>query len=168
MAAYAAAYDAAPPPAGAPRLRHRVHHAYLPTAKSLDLMARYDIPAVVNPPFLHYMGESFVASLGAARAARMTPGRTYLKAWIALAGSSDSTVHDYNPFLGTWRQVARKPLAGLELGPGERLTRAEALRLYTSGAAYAMRRKATWGTLEPGKWADLFILDRDILACPED
>jgi predicted amidohydrolase YtcJ len=168
VAAYAAAYDAAPPPAGAPRLRHRIHHAYLPTARSLDLLARYDIPAVVNPPYQHYMGESFVASLGAARAARMKPGRTYLNAGIALAGSSDSTVSDYNPFVGIWTMVARQTLTGRVLGADERLTRPEAIRLYTGGAAYAMRREATWGALTPGRWADLVVLDRDILACPEE
>lgn len=164
VAAYAAAYAAA----GNRSLRHRVHHAYLPTARSLDLMARYDIPAVVNPPFLHYMGESFVASLGAARAARMKPGRTYLNAGVALAGSSDSTVSDYNPFVGIWTMVARQTLTGRVLGADERLTRAEAIRLYTSGAAYAMRREATWGSLAPGKCADFVVLDRDILACPEE
>lgn len=163
VAAYAAAYEAAPNP----RLRHRIHHAYLPTAKSLALMARHDIPAVVNPPFLHYMGESFVASLGAARAARMKPGRTYLDAGIALAGSSDSTVSDYNPFVGIWTMVARQTLTGRVLGGEERLSRAEAIRLYTSGAAYAMRREARWGSLEAGKWADFVVLDRDILGCDE-
>ncbi|MFN8515071.1 MAG: amidohydrolase [Chloroflexia bacterium] len=163
VAAYAAAYEAAPNP----RLRHRIHHAYLPTAKSLAIMARHDIPAVVNPPFLHYMGESFVASLGAARAARMKPGRTYLNAGIALAGSSDSTVSDYNPFVGIWTMVARRTLTGRVLGGEERLSRAEAIRLYTSGAAYAMRREAHWGSLEAGKWADFVVLDRDILGCDE-
>lgn len=43
VAAYAAAYDAAPNP----RLRHRVHHAYLPTATTLELMARRAIPAIL-------------------------------------------------------------------------------------------------------------------------
>ncbi|HEY8602078.1 MAG TPA: amidohydrolase [Thermomicrobiales bacterium] len=164
VAAYVAAYRAAP----APGLRHRIHHAYLPTPRSLALMASHDIPAVINPPFLHYMGESFVASLGAERAARMKPARDYLTAGVALAGSSDSTVSDYNPFVGIWTMVARQTHAGRVLGPDQRLSRAEAIRLYTSGAAYALRRESRWGSLEPGKWADLAILDRDILACPED
>jgi predicted amidohydrolase YtcJ len=164
VAAYAAAYTAAP----APRLRHRIHHAYLPTAQALALMARHGIPAVLNPPFLHYMGESFVASLGADRAARMKPARAYLDAGVALAGSSDSTVSDYNPFVGIWTMIARRTHTGRVLGAEQRLARAEAIRLYTSGAAYALRQERNWGSLEPGKWADLVVLDRDILTCPED
>jgi predicted amidohydrolase YtcJ len=164
VAAYAAAQEAAP----APGLRHRIHHAYLPTAQSLATMARHDIPAVLNPPFLHYMGESFVASLGEERAARMKPARDYLTAGVALAGSSDSTVSDYNPFVGIWTMIARRTHAGRVLGPEQRLSRAEAIRLYTSGAAYALRQERRWGSLEPGKWADLVVLDRDILTCPED
>ena len=93
--------------------------------------------------------------------------RSRKDAGIALAGSSDSTVSDYNPFVGIWTMVARQTLTGRVLGAAERLTRAEAIRLYTGGAAYAMRREAVWGALEPGKWADLVVLDRDILACPE-
>ncbi len=165
VAAYAAAYAASP--AGRP-LRHRIHHAYLPTPATLALMARHDIPAILNPPFLHYMGESFVAALGAERAGRMKPARRYLDAGVALAGSSDSTVSDYNPFVGIWTMIARRTLTGRELGPDQRLTRPEAIRLYTSGAAYALRRERHWGALEPGKWADLVVLDRDILTCPEE
>jgi predicted amidohydrolase YtcJ len=164
VAAYAAAYDAAP----APRLRHRVHHAYLPTPHTLALMARHRIPAILNPPFLYYMGDSFVASLGAARADRMKPARTYLDAGVPLAGSSDSTVSDYNPFVGIATMILRRTLTGHALDQGERLTREEAIRLYTSGAAYALRRERDWGSLEPGKWADFVVLDRDILACPAE
>ena len=164
VAAYAAAYEAVP----RPRLRHRVHHAYLPAARTLELMARHGIPAILNPPFLYYMGDSFVTSLGAARAERMKPARTYLNAGVPLAGSSDSTVSDYNPFVGMATMVRRRTISGLVLDQGERLTRAEAIRLYTSGAAFALRRERQWGTLEPGKWADLVVLDRDVLTCPEE
>ena len=52
---------------------------------------------------------------------------------------------------------------GLLLGPGERLTRADALALYTRNAAYAMHREHEIGSLEPGKLADLTVLDRNPL-----
>jgi predicted amidohydrolase YtcJ len=164
VAAYAAAYRATPNPV----LRHRVHHAYLPTRRTLDLMAEFQIPAILNPPFLYYMGDSFVTSLGAARADVMKPARTYLNAGVPLAGSSDSTVSDYNPFVGMGTMVMRRTITGHVLDQSERLSRQEAIRLYTSGAAFAMRREREWGSLEPGKWADLTVLDRDILACPEE
>ena len=64
--------------------------------------------------------------------------------------------------------IARRTISGHVLDQDERLTRAEAIRLYTDGAAYALRRERLWGSLEPGKWADLVVLDRDILTCPED
>ena len=73
--AYAAAQTANPNP----RLRHRVHHAYFPTAASLDLMAKHAIPAVVSNPFLTNLGESFVLSLGEDRASRAMPMRSYLE-----------------------------------------------------------------------------------------
>ncbi len=38
----------------------------------------------------------------------------------------------------------------------------------SSGAAHSLRREKVWSSLEPGKWADFTILDRDILTCPED
>ena len=131
-------------------------------------MARRRIPAILNPPFLYYMGESFVAALGEGRAGRMKPARAYLAAGVPLAGSSDSTVSDYNPFVGIATMVARRTVTGRELGPDQRLTRQEAIRLYTAGAAYALRRERAWGALAPGTWADLVVLDRDILTCPED
>ncbi|HZS86321.1 MAG TPA: amidohydrolase [Chloroflexota bacterium] len=164
VAAYAAAHEAAPNP----RLRHRVHHAYLPSPRTLHLMARHRIPALVNPPFLYYMGDSFVAALGEERAGRMKPARTYLDAGVPLAGSSDSTVSDYNPFVGIATMIRRRTISGHLLDQNERLGRQEAIRLYTGGGAYALRRERHWGCLEPGRWADLVVLDRDIVACPEE
>jgi predicted amidohydrolase YtcJ len=164
VAAYAAAYEAAPNPL----LRHRVHHAYLPTPRSLELMARHHIPALINPPFLYYMGDSFVASLGPERAGRMKPARSYLEAGVPLAGSSDSTVSDYNPFVGIATMVRRRTISGHLLDQDERLSREEAVRLYTGGGAYALRRERRWGSLQPGRWADLVVLDRDIMTCPEE
>ncbi len=144
-----------------PRLRHRVHHAYLPTDQALTTMARHQIPAVVSNPFLWSLGESYITSLGRERASRMMPMRTYLNRGVPLAGSSDSPVATHNPWIGIASAISRTTVQGTELGPDERITPGEALKMYTTGGAFVIHREATLGTLEPGKHADLIILDCD-------
>jgi predicted amidohydrolase YtcJ len=157
-----AAQEAAPKP----HLRHRLHHAYMPDDETVAKMAAYGIPAVVQPGFLYGLGESFIASLGRERASRMAPARRYLDAGVPLAGSSDSSVADYNPFVGIWSAVARQTAAGTVLDQSEALTRAQAIRLYTTGGAHAIREEASRGAIAVGMLADFIVLDRDILTCP--
>lgn len=160
--AIVAAQEASPKP----YLRHRVHHAYMPDRETIAKMAAYGIPAVIQPGFLYGLGESFIVSLGMERAGTMVPARRYLDAGVPLAGSSDSLVADYNPFVGIWSAMARETAAGTALDQSEALTREEAIRLYTSGAAYALREEASRGTVSVGKLADFTVLDRDVLHCP--
>jgi predicted amidohydrolase YtcJ len=162
--AVVAAQDAAPKP----HLRHRLHHAYMPDDETLRKMAAYGIPAVIQPGFIHGLGESFVVSLGMERARGMIPARRYLDAGVSLAGSSDASVADYNPFVGIWSAIARETAAGIAFDPAEALTREEAIRLYTTGAAFALREEARRGRIMVGYLADFVVLDRDILRCPTD
>ena len=155
--AFAAAQERSPNP----RLRHRVHHAYLPTEATLEAMARHRIPAVVSNPFLWSLGESYRTSIGDERAARMMPMRTYLNRGVPLAGSSDSPVASHSPWIGIASAIARRTVKGTELGPEQRLTPDEALRMYLTGGAFAINRERALGTLEPGKLADLVVLDND-------
>jgi len=160
--AIVAAQDAAPKP----HLRHRVHHAYMPDDDTLAKMAAYGIPAVIQPGFLYSLGESFVTSLGMERARAMIPACRYLTAGVPLAGSSDSPVADYNPFVGIWAAIARQTAAETDLDESQSLTREEAIRLYTTGGAFAIREERTRGTIASGMLADFVVLNRDILACP--
>ena len=52
------------------------------------------------------------------------------------------------------------------LTPDERLTREQAVRLYTINNAYLNSEEKTKGSLEVGKAGDLIMIDRDILMCP--
>ncbi len=164
VAAYAAAQVRNPKP----WLAHRVHHAYLPSARTLALMARHRIGAVVSTPFLKSLGESFVTSLGEQRASRMMPMRTYLDHGVPLAGSSDTPVADPNPWIGIEAAVRRETAFGRVLGPDERLGIVEALRLYTSGGAATTGTLDRRGTLEAGKLADLIVLRDDPRTMPSD
>jgi len=162
--AYASAQTGKPKP----WLRHRVHHAYLPTEATLQLMAAHQIPAIVSDPFLRSLGESYITSLGLERASRMMPMRTYLDRGIPLAGSSDSPVAVFDPWIGFHAAITRETVKGTVLGANERISPLETLRSYTTGGAYALGREREIGSIEPGKHADLLVLDEDPLAVEPD
>jgi len=65
--------------------------------------------------------------------------------------------------------VTRRPPEGPDPGwsTAERMTRAEAVRAFTTWNAYAARQEADLGSLEPGKRADLVVCSDDVFACPE-
>jgi len=152
-----------------PWLRHRVHHAYFPTETALRRMAEAQISAVVSSPFLTNLGEGFVNSVGPERASLAMPMRTYLDAGVPLAGSSDSSITDYNPWVGMHAAVNRRTVAGRDLGKDvEALTVEEALRSYTLGGAFVTGREDRQGSISVGKLADLVVLDRDPLAIDPD
>jgi len=52
--------------------------------------------------------------------------------------------------------------------PEERISREQALRMYTVGAAWMQFAEKDRGSIEVGKLADLVVIDRDFLTCPED
>ncbi len=64
--------------------------------------------------------------------------------------------------------VTRKLKDGTTFFPDQRMTREEALRSYTLNGAYAGFEEGLKGSLTPGKLADITVLSRDILTCPED
>ncbi len=75
----------------------------------------------------------------------------------------------YNPFVTLWSAVARQERrTGKVLGQSQRLTRREALRVFTQGGAYFCFDEHRRGSLEPGKLADLAVLSDDLMSVPED
>jgi hypothetical protein len=149
-------------------IRHRVHHGYFPTPAALELMREYRIPALATIPFITNLGESYVASVGTARASRMMPLRTYLEAGVPLALGSDSPVTTFNPFVGIYSAVTRKTVYGRQLGAEECVSREEALRLYTATSAWVTFEDNSKGTLTPGKLADIAVLDRDLFEVDDE
>ena len=77
------------------------------------------------------------------------------------------SINPYNPFLGMWITVTRQP-RGMDqpLHAEQRITRDQAIRLYTINNAYLTFEEKEKGSLETGKLADFIVLDRDILTCP--
>ncbi|MBU6334161.1 MAG: amidohydrolase [Chloroflexi bacterium] len=149
--------------------RHNLIHAYFATEASLQVMARLQIAAVIQPTFIYFEGDDLFRDVGAELAHQYKPMRTYLDRGIPVIATSDipSTVH-YNPFIGLYSLVTRRTFRGTEIAPHEAVSREEALRAYTLAGAWLTREEHLKGPLAPGFLADMVVLDRDYFTCPED
>jgi hypothetical protein len=111
------------------------------------------------------------ARLGHPRLAGAYAWRRFLQARVRLALGSDFPVESADPRLGFYAAVTRQDLAGYPPGgwlPNQRLTPMEALRGFTSDAAWAGFTEKEVGRLAPGLRADFVLLDGDPLALPAD
>lgn len=92
------------------------------------------------------------------------------KSGAVLINGTDAPVEDVDPIKSYYASVTRQSEAGVPAGgyqPDQRLTRMEALRSYTKDAYWASFAEAHGGVIAPGKWADLTVLSKDILAVPD-
>ena len=149
----------------APRLesatRHNVIHGYFPTEYSLEIMARRDIAVSVQPGFIWVEGDLYETVMEREKLAGFKPLRTYLDRGIRVAMNSDMTSAHYNPFWGLHSAVTRETARGSRLGDSQCVDRFEALEMMTLGGAYLCSEEDIKGSLEPGKRADIAVLDRD-------
>ena len=127
------------------------------------------IPVAVQPVFLQELGDGFLEAFGPARAHRLYPFKSMLKAGLHLGGGSDAPVSILDPRLGLKSAVLRCSRSGQVLGPDEALTMDQALRLYTQGSAYLSFDEGHNGVIGLGRRADFTILGRDPRAvAPEE
>jgi predicted amidohydrolase YtcJ len=97
--------------------------------------------------------------------------RTLLNTGARLVGGSDEGAATFSPFMGFHAAITRQDANGWPDGgwyAEQRLTRMEALRSYTIGAAYASFEEDVLGSLTPGKFADLVVLSKDIMTVPAE
>ena len=131
--------------------RHRVEHAELLTGDLVERFAAVGAVASVQPNFLKWAREGglYDARLGERRREVM-PFADLLDAGVPLAFGSDCMPLD--PLFGVQQAVTAPE-------ERQRLSVTEALRAYTLGGAYAAAEETDLGTVEPGKRADLVVLD---------
>ncbi len=166
--AFASAAGALPQaPAGASR--PRIEHAQVIAPEDFPRFARLSVIASVQPTHATSDMPWAEARLGPTRVAGAYAWRRLKDAGAKLAGGSDAPVESENPLLGFYSAVTRQSLDGQPPGgwrPSEKLTRPEALALFTSDAAFAAFEESWRGRIEPGYAADLTVLSRDPLAVP--
>ncbi|MDW8069208.1 MAG: amidohydrolase [Anaerolineae bacterium] len=158
--------EALPPQHRAP-LRHRIEHVQLLHPDDVGRLAALGVVASMQP--IHAVQDAPMADRywGPDRCAIAYAWRSLLDAGTVLAFGSDCPVESPNPFLGIHAAATRARPDGYGgpegWVPAQRITVEEAVRAYTWGAACAAGMEARLGTLTPGKWADLVVLDPDIL-----
>ncbi|WP_328971737.1 amidohydrolase [Streptomyces sp. NBC_00239] len=161
---------------------NRHHLAHLQVVHPDDIARFADLGAAANIQALWaahepQMDELTIPFLGPERAALQYPFGDLQRAGTRLVAGSDWSVSSPNPLWGIHVAVNRIVPVEAPNAPGEpepcapffpeqALTLAQALTAYTAGSAWANHQDDITGTIEPGKCADLVVLDRDPFAHP--
>ena len=155
--------------------RSHLMHASFQSPEAIARMKKMGILADVQAAWLYLDAPALEQVFGYEGMRYFYPLRSYIDAGIVIAAGSDhmighdknTAVNPYNPFLSMWTEVTRLTSRGKVIHPEERITRAEALKSHTIWAAWLQFAEKERGSIEPGKLADMVVIDRDFLTCPE-
>lgn len=157
--------------------RHGIVHANLPSDHAIEVMAELqkDYDAGYPEPsatFMWWIGDTYAGNFGPARARRINPFKTYVDKGIRWAGGSDFNVTPFPARYGIWASIARKPALGVygddPYGRDQSVDVRTALRSYTIWSAHQMFLDDKIGSLEPGKYADIAVWNKNLYQAATD
>ncbi len=156
--------------------RFTVTHGNFPNKDAIARAKKLGVVFDCQPAWLHFDAPALKEVFGPARTADWMPLRSMLDAGIVVAGGSDhmirfdsrKAINPYNPFFEMWMAITRRLADGTTLHPEQSVTRLEALRMWTLNGAYLSFEEKIKGSIEPGKLADMVVIDKDFLKCPVD
>jgi len=150
--------------------RFRIEHAQHLRPEDYRRFADLGVIASMQPYHAIDDGRWAEGRIGEKRCASSYAFRSLLDAGARLAFGSDWSVAPISPILGIDAAVNRRTLDGKNPQgwfPEQRISVAQSIQAYTLESAYAGFEEKDRGSLVAGKWADLVILSRDILADSE-
>ena len=152
--------------------RFRIEHAQIVDPADIPRFKSLGVIPSMEPS--HAIGDLYFAErrIGARRLEGAYAWQTFLKLGLPVAGGSDAPVERGEPMIEFYAAVARRDTRG-QAGPDsiwhpeQKVSREEALKMFTRYAAFAAFEEKERGSIAKGKWADLTILDQDIMTVPE-
>lgn len=151
------------------KLRWFIDHAETVSQRNLERIAALGGGIAIQHR-MAYQGEYYLRRYGAESVKRKPPIRQMLQMGLPVGAGTDGTrVASYHPWTCLWWMVTSKTVGGTVMhDPADRLSREEALRLYTHGSAWFSGEDDRKGRLAVGCYADLAVLSDDYFAVADD
>jgi predicted amidohydrolase YtcJ len=160
LAQVVSAYEAVNAEFGITDLRWMVHHVPFVSAELLSRLQALGA-AVQMAAFRWVTSGPTDSGVGA-------PFRTIVDHGIQVGIHGDGVhIAPLNPWLHIYYATTGVNSFGTQVNAGQHLTREEALRLFTVGNSWFLRMEEEIGSIQPGKLADLVVLDRDYFTVPD-
>ncbi len=147
-------------------IRPRIEHAQHLRPSDIPRFAKIGVVACMQPFHKADDGRYAETAIGPERCKTSYAFRSLLDAGAHVAFGSDWPVVTLNPFTGIHSAVTGRTLDGKTFVPEQNITVAEAIKCYTSGAAYAADDESTLGKITVGYAADFVILNQDPFTIP--
>jgi hypothetical protein len=156
--------------------RFVVTHGNFPDQRAIERAKKLGVAFDVQPAWLYFDGPALKDVFGPERMKNFLPLRSLIDAGIVVGGGSDHMIrfdprlstNPYDPFFEMWMAITRKMTDGNVLNPEQRISRFEALKMWTWNNAYLEFFEKETGSIEPGKLADMVMIDKNFATCPED
>ncbi|HEY3131083.1 MAG TPA: amidohydrolase [Acidobacteriota bacterium] len=153
--------------------RFNLIHAYFPDKRIVERARKLGVYVDTQPAWYYKDADSLLPALGVERMRRFIGVRDWIEGGVPVVANTDhmfgldpnSALNPFNPFLTLYVLVTRKTEGGQVIGPEQRASRQDALKMMTRNAAALTFDEKTKGSIEVGKLGDLVILSDDYLAC---
>lgn len=148
--------------------RHRIEHCGITNPELIARIAKLGIVPISNPSFISINGTDYNRYYGS-RVEYMFAMKSYADAGIITAIGSDAPItypDPMNSLFGALNRMDQK--TGDLVGTNQIVDVLQAVRMFTYNGAYSSFEEKIKGSLEPGKLADVVILDQDLLTYPRE
>lgn len=143
------------------QMRNRIEHCGLPTDNHLKRMKELNLIAASSIGFIYYLGDSYIKNLGVERVKRVYPHKTFQKYGIVAPGNSDLPVTGGNPWTGIYAAVTRKTITGQVVDEEQNISVHDAIKAYTTDAAFSSGEENLLGVIKPSAKADLIVVSEN-------